>query len=400
MKKILSVFAAAAVLFGFASCSGDLHDDALAPIDMTGYFIVGSMQNPQWKETDNSISFTKVEDTEYTYEATFTADADEINFAFLPTKGSWNGQIGGDKMKANELPSNVTFKDTDNGNGGRNGTISGLTAKSVYKMTVETSTGTFKLSLTEAKEPNYFLLDGFFITGTGIGKDGSTDADWKQTADTLVCGGVKDAASGNVTYTVHLYATNTTAQFGVANKDWANKYCGATALTVDGDAVELTKDGGENNKVTGLISGRPYDFIITTTVDGKVSLSVVQVKYIDVVGFKVVNYSGDAEILYFLNAWIPGNKWGWDTPNKGTVSEKTASCSITSTRITADTINVQITDPVIAAGQERPVSGDANFWASKVADDKITVDNPKDFKVYIIVFDCNTKEFSLEPTNG
>ena len=27
MKKILSVFAAAAVLFGFASCSGDLHDD-------------------------------------------------------------------------------------------------------------------------------------------------------------------------------------------------------------------------------------------------------------------------------------------------------------------------------------------------------------------------------------
>ena len=27
MKKLLSVFAAAAMLFGFASCSGDLHDD-------------------------------------------------------------------------------------------------------------------------------------------------------------------------------------------------------------------------------------------------------------------------------------------------------------------------------------------------------------------------------------
>ena len=27
MKKLLSVFAAVAMLFGFASCSGDLHDD-------------------------------------------------------------------------------------------------------------------------------------------------------------------------------------------------------------------------------------------------------------------------------------------------------------------------------------------------------------------------------------
>ena len=159
MKKIVSFFAATALALGLIGCSGDLHDDALAPIDMTGYFIAGSMQNPQWKETDNSISFTKVEGTEYTYEATFTADADTINFAFLPTKDTWAGQIGGDKMKGNELPSNVTFEDTDNGNGGRNGTIKGLTAKSVYKMTVETSTGTFKISLKEAKEPIYFLLE-------------------------------------------------------------------------------------------------------------------------------------------------------------------------------------------------------------------------------------------------
>ena len=43
MKKILSVFAAAALLFGFASCSGDLHDMNDAPIVERPTVIVGAM---------------------------------------------------------------------------------------------------------------------------------------------------------------------------------------------------------------------------------------------------------------------------------------------------------------------------------------------------------------------
>ena len=39
MKKLLSVFAAVAMLFGFASCSGDLHDDVkIDPNAMKGYW--------------------------------------------------------------------------------------------------------------------------------------------------------------------------------------------------------------------------------------------------------------------------------------------------------------------------------------------------------------------------
>lgn len=39
MKKLLSIFAAAAMLFGFASCSGDLQDDVkVDPNAMTGYW--------------------------------------------------------------------------------------------------------------------------------------------------------------------------------------------------------------------------------------------------------------------------------------------------------------------------------------------------------------------------
>ena len=41
MKKLLSVFAAAAMLFGFASCSGDLHDKEYTPINLDGFVISG-----------------------------------------------------------------------------------------------------------------------------------------------------------------------------------------------------------------------------------------------------------------------------------------------------------------------------------------------------------------------
>ena len=42
MKKILSVFAAAALLFGFASCSGDLHD--VSAVDLSALQLKGSWE--------------------------------------------------------------------------------------------------------------------------------------------------------------------------------------------------------------------------------------------------------------------------------------------------------------------------------------------------------------------
>ena len=44
MKKLLSVFAAAAVLFGFASCSGDLHDKIVTKLEFgSDYYLAGDM---------------------------------------------------------------------------------------------------------------------------------------------------------------------------------------------------------------------------------------------------------------------------------------------------------------------------------------------------------------------
>ena len=385
MKKIVSFFAATALALGLIGCSGDLHDDALAPVDMTGYFIAGTMQNPQWKETDNSISFTKVEGTEYTYEATFTADADTINFAFLPTKDTWAGQIGGDKMKGDKLPSNATFEDTDNGNGGRNGTIKGLSAGSLYKMTVETSTGVFKLSLKEAKEPKYFELDGYFIR--------SLDASWNGTASNLLWNPVKDPVTGDVIYKVEFTATAETQQLALARQDWkAGRYeCAtATSFAVGADPITLEYGKEQHPSVTGLIVGRPYNVIVKTTTDGTVTMSVEQIMYIDVVGFKVINATDyEGKTMYFLEGWVPENEWGDTSPNKAVVTSGIAEKTIDSTRLTVDSIPLQMTAPVAGGG----------FWDVKVGGGTKYVENAKDFKVYILQYDCKNDELSLVESN-
>ena len=385
MKKILSLIAAGAMALGLIGCSGDLHDDALAPVDMTGYFIAGSMQNPQWKETDNSISFTKVDGSEYTYEATFTADADTINFAFLPTKDTWVGQIGGDKMKGNELPSNVTFEDTDNGNGGRNGTIKGLTAQSLYKMTVETSTGTFKISLKEAKEPKYFLLDGYFIRSLG--------KDWNGEGKYLLWNPVKDPVTGDVTYKVQFTATGATQELALARQVWDDgryECATTTSFAVGADPITLEYGKDKHPTVTGLIKDRPYNVVVKTTTEGTVTMSVEQIKYIDVVGFKVINADDyEGKTIYFLEGWVPGNKWGKDNPNAA-VTGGTAEVAISSTRLTSDSIPLQMTAP------DDP---DGGFWDVKVGGGTKNVENAKDFKVYILQYDCEKDELSLVKSN-
>ena len=385
MKKIVSFFAASALALGLIGCSGDLHDDALAPVDMTGYFIAGSMQNPQWKETDNSISFTKVDGSEYTYEATFTADADTINFAFLPTKDTWAGQIGGDKMKGNELPSNVTFEDTDNGNGGRNGTIKGLTAQSLYKMTVETSTGTFKISLKEAKEPKYFELDGYFIRSFGY--------NWNAEGAYLLWNPVKDPVTGDVTYKVQFTATAETQELALARPKWEDgryECATATSFAVGADPITLEKGKEKHPKVTGLIVKRPYNVVVKTTTDGTVTMSVEQIKYIDVVGFKVINADAyEGKTIYFLEGWVPENEWNDKSPNKAVVTSGIAEKTIASTRLTVDSIPLQMTAPVAGGG----------FCYVKVGSGTKNVENAKDFKVYILQYDCENDELSLVESN-
>ena len=80
MKKILSVFAAAALLFGFASCSGDLHD--VSAVDLSALQLKGSIFT--WSN-DDAYKLKPNGDGTYYYD--FIATASSATFALDDTTG-------------------------------------------------------------------------------------------------------------------------------------------------------------------------------------------------------------------------------------------------------------------------------------------------------------------------
>ena len=80
MKKILSVFAAAALLFGFASCNGDLHD--VSAVDVSVLQLKGSIFT--WNN-DDAYKLKPNGDGTYYYD--FIATANSATFALDDTTG-------------------------------------------------------------------------------------------------------------------------------------------------------------------------------------------------------------------------------------------------------------------------------------------------------------------------
>ena len=103
MKKLLSVFAAVAMLFGFASCSGDLHDAVQTDSTILGEACIVGI-NACWDPTGASGNILKkVDDTTYTY--TFTTDAAVQQFSIVEKKGDWGPRwCGNNTAKAADDP--------------------------------------------------------------------------------------------------------------------------------------------------------------------------------------------------------------------------------------------------------------------------------------------------------
>ena len=130
MKKLLSVFAAAAMLFGLASCSGDLHD--ASEINLAAGACPGAMNG--W---DNTKVWTSVNENVYTYE--FTAAANEAEWKCIAVAGNWNsGAFGGGADKVIETPVGETVALAYDGatGGNKNAKITGMEIGSEYRITV------------------------------------------------------------------------------------------------------------------------------------------------------------------------------------------------------------------------------------------------------------------------
>mgnify|MGYP004532960905 CR=1 FL=1 len=386
MKKlIISAITAAALLFGFAGCSGDLHDDEKKPIDLSGgYYLVGSMTGSWTNNATTVVAFEKTE-TAGSYNVPFSADAAEVAFAFIPTPGSWDGQIGGDKMVGGTLPSGAKFESKDNGNGGKNGTISGLEAGGKYKLTVTAlDDGTLKIDCSSNVPPTPFYLQNMYVRGAMIDLNPSVKGSLLY--DRL------DEAKGEVFYHVDFTDANVSNNaYGIADasSSWNVKYTGAK-VSVDGDYIPTTKGASDNNTITGLVAGNSYRIYVKTTPDGTVYTKIAQRKTLNmsIKGCKLINYKSDNEI-YFLEAWMPGNEWNEKSPNKGKATNGTTVVDFSEpykysfvgevSEFNAATLKIQIVD----------WDGTSGFWDKKVcAGADASVADCESGKTYYLVYDA------------
>lgn len=137
MKKLLSVFAAAAVLFGFASCSGDLHDDSIKPL-----YIEGAMATTR-------TAITMIDDTtqeyEFKYESSMSNEwgspAAGVAFKFIKSAAAWTDDFGGKQDEPVYLNINDDFvtleaRSGSNSNPG-NVVIDNLTPGETYRLILD-----------------------------------------------------------------------------------------------------------------------------------------------------------------------------------------------------------------------------------------------------------------------
>ena len=271
MKKILSVFAAVAMLFGFASCSGDLHDKPLEDTTILKEAgIIGTING--W----NAAKMTKVDDTTYTY--IFTAADTSAQFSVQEVSGDWATRWCGNDAKGaesdpattaiapgGELKPMVYSKEKDP----THVQISGLLTASKYKITVViTDAGakavSCKVELHEQIENKAGPLDGYqfkssinsYGDGPELVREGETN-----------------------TYKVEFTTVaETEIGFKIATADWSVAYPldaeGGSCLSVDISENSTFKaykgdSGMSNPAMSGLKASTTYVATIVASDDGK-----------------------------------------------------------------------------------------------------------------------------------
>lgn len=351
MKKILTgVIAAAALLFGFASCSGDLHDKVVTKLEFgSDYYLAGDMTN--W-EKGPLIPMTADESDPAKFWAVFDATGEAQNFCFTKD-ASWTGQIGGDLISAGTLGKDIKYESKDNGFGGFNANLSGLVSGNTYKLVATaTNDGTIQIDCAESKAPNYFLLDGFYLKG-------SFDTGWAFDMKKVLMDGVKDTATGDVTYKVKIIADHTEEEACIARFDGSVTYKGVSVSAKDGEAKKLSTDG-ENIKFTDLEKGKGYFVYVVTSVDETVKISIKEAASIQIIGVQVVGLNNaDYEGKTFI---FGGGQIGW--PSKWDGSEAT----VTTVKNGVATLKLETPIKLYETGTKITIAGTVKGnWDCKIA---------------------------------
>lgn len=314
MKKlIISAITAAALLFGFASCSGDLHDDEARIIDLSAGGAPGDFDEPaNWSE---KAPWTTADVKIGTYTLSFkTKDkisADGVGFK-INSQLAWNVDgyteftvaADGDAATAKFMTGKAMA-------GAGNAFITGCKPSTAYKMTVvcnPDTTATVKVETANSASPAEsapapYYLDGMYLVG-GVFKIAGEDNAWNFSTENLIWGASTNKKTGVVTYTKDIKAIAASGELGINDSSWNNKQLGDGVTIAAGaeEAVALNGTAG-NFKVTGLTVGKPYRVEISTTPEKVLSIKIYEIAEVTL-SFKVKGLNeGDS-------AWINGSIWG------------------------------------------------------------------------------------------
>lgn len=256
MKKLLSLFVAGALAFGLMSCAdgsvslaaADLHDMTVDKISLGSNIKFRGTPNG-WGTTDLTSSGNGV------WYVEFAADASDIAFKFSDADWSKANTYNDSFMVAGTLPTGAALTNTDDGNGGTNAKITGLSKDSKYKMVITAdNAGKLKIDVLSA---NYtlFTLSGYAVRG--FLSDAKGDKIWDVNKDTLIKQEkFTEDVNHSLTYpwTFKATAEMDKRNFKIATDSWDNVYAGAV----------FKVDEKGNAKETILrqrrINGTPYAY--------------------------------------------------------------------------------------------------------------------------------------------
>lgn len=333
MKKLItSAVAALALLFGFAGCSGDLHDAEKRIIDLSAGGAPGDFDEPaNWSEKEPwTTSDVKTGTYTLSFKTKAEIPADGIGFK-INSQLAWNVDgyteftvaADGDAATAEIMAGSAMAV-------AGNAFITGCKPSTAYKMTVvcnPDTTATVKVETADAASsaPVPYYLDGYAVR--------SLDSSWNVTGNNLLYNPTEDKATGNLTYKLDFIASASSQQLAIARKDWAEgrwECSEAKSFAVGAEPIFLESGKEQHPTVTGLTVGNPYRIYVYTTPEKKVSMKVVGLTNVEVT--PTISVTGLPEALNGSTLYFTGDFNGWQEPGKdGSIECKVTGGSVSVT---------------------------------------------------------------------
>jgi hypothetical protein len=229
MKKIIYTLLVAVLALSFMGCPS-VYEDLAPQVDLTGFYLRGDMNG--WG-TDDAL----VAKEDGTYSVKFTSS--KADNGFKVATEDWGTEFGYSGIKANleKMPAGVVYKGTDDGFGGLNSTLAGLTPSKTYEMIIVP--GATDITIEEIKDLG-FAVPMYYA---------------------LVDGNPVSFSYDDGKYTYEFVAEATTETLTI----WSEgTYYNVEVEAMDDDAVKATGDASKENKftITNLTVGLKYRIVM------------------------------------------------------------------------------------------------------------------------------------------